>query len=581
LFQFPKPLKRGDTIAVTTPPSGVEVHFHEIIKKAVQNIEMMGFKIIVGEAVWTQKKARSDTKEKRAKEFMHFILDDNVDVIMPPWGGSFLMEILPLLDWEKLKNTKPKWIMGYSDISTLLFAYTLNTLHASAHDTNFFELSFDKVDATTAKWPDVLGLHEGQSIKQVSSENYQSSWDNVLKNPGIGFDLDSPTKWKTFGEKSLSFSGRLIGGCLNTISIIAGTKYTPFEHFRLNAEEGLVWYLEWTGLNARQVRRELWKLDELGWFENTNGVIIGRPSNSSPLKDFTYVDAIQETFEPLNIPLIYDADIGHVPPLITLTNGAYAEVRLCGAVVGGRLQSIGKDKIEDDFKMLNYLWLDDKSPILNQIPNSFKSAVILLHPFIQMPEGWTEIQKGKNPYKHIYPSDEEMLNLAHPVSWGTILQKSGLVSLEELAIALKTSIGALKRKYSRDDLAEKLNSSLNADLYYPPEDYTPVFLIKDLLKVLSSKGAVTLYFSEPIGDTSGSLQINNITPLDICKLSGPELIMTDENMDYAFMSVYDSFITLFLAKDENLQEIVELMNWETIICDNQTYISWYFSIRSI
>jgi len=331
LFQFPKPLTKGDTIAVTAPSSGVEVQMHGVLKKALQNVEKMGFKVIFGETVWTEKKARSDTKEKRAGEFMHFILDDNVDVIMAPWGGSFLMEILPLLDWKKLKNAKPKWIMGYSDISTLLFAYTLNTLHASAHGTNFFEQSFENVDTTTAKWSDVLGLHEGQSIKQVSSENYQSSWDNVLKNPGIGFDLDSPTEWKTFGEKSLSFSGRPIGGCLNTISIIAGTKYTPFEHFRLNAKEGLVWYLEWTGLNARQVQRELWKLNELGWFKNTNGVIIGRPSNSSPLKDFTYVDALQEIFQPLNIPVIYDADIGHVPPQITLINGAYAEVRLCSS----------------------------------------------------------------------------------------------------------------------------------------------------------------------------------------------------------------------------------------------------------
>ena len=48
------------------------------------------------------------------------------------------------------------------------------------------------------------------------------------------------------------------------------------------------------------------------------------------MNDFTYIDTIQETFEPLNIPVIYDADIGHVPPQITLINGAYAEVKLRG-----------------------------------------------------------------------------------------------------------------------------------------------------------------------------------------------------------------------------------------------------------
>ncbi|GMB75753.1 hypothetical protein BCER1_21540 [Bacillus cereus] len=38
--------------------------------------------------------------------------------------------------------------------------------------------------------------------------------------------------------------------------------------------------------------------------------------------------------------------------------------------------------------MLDYIWLDDKSPILEQLPRNFKSAAILLHPFIQMPLEW-------------------------------------------------------------------------------------------------------------------------------------------------------------------------------------------------
>ncbi len=40
------------------------------------------------------------------------------------------------------------------------------------------------------------------------------------------------------------------------------------------------------------------------------------------------------------------------------------------------------------FILLDYIWLDDKSPILVQLPSNFKSAAILLHPFVQMPLGW-------------------------------------------------------------------------------------------------------------------------------------------------------------------------------------------------
>ncbi|QXG63008.1 DUF2711 domain-containing protein, partial [Bacillus spizizenii] len=54
-----------------------------------------------------------------------------------------------------------------------------------------------------------------------------------------------------------------------------------------------------------------------------------------------------------------------------------------------------------------------------------------------------------------------------------------------------------------------------------------------------------------------------------------ELILTDKKMDFVFMSVYDSFINVFLAKGENVNELVQRMGWEAMICDESTYISWY------
>ncbi|MGM1513212.1 DUF2711 family protein [Bacillus cereus group sp. BceL212] len=224
--------------------------------------------------------------------------------------------------------------------------------------------------------------------------------------------------------------------------------------------------------------------------------------------------------------------------------------------------------------MLDYIWLNDKIPILNQLPNNFKSAAILTHPFVQMPLGW-EQTKRKNPHQHIYPSDEEILKLGIPIKWDKMINNCGLTNHKELAIALKTSIGALRKKYAKEDLADKLNSKFKPDLYYPAEDSTSVFLISDILKILGSKRANHLYFSAPVIEDAGVLKINDITSLEICDLSPNELILTDENMDFAFMSVYDSFITLFLAKNENINDIVQLMNLEAIICDEKTYINWY------
>ncbi|WP_142314654.1 DUF2711 family protein [Bacillus cereus] len=216
--------------------------------------------------------------------------------------------------------------------------------------------------------------------------------------------------------------------------------------------------------------------------------------------------------------------------------------------------------------LLDYIWLDDKSPILEQLPSTFKSAAILLHPFVQMPLGW-EKSVRKRPYEHIYPSAEEIIHNGKSVSWKEMMSYSGLHSYAELAMAMLTSIGAYTEEYKREDLAKKLYSNLKKDLYYPTEDYTSIFLLHKLLKLLGSKGAKNLYFSEPILDTNGLLEVNNTTPLDIWDIS---------NNEYAFMSIFDSFTTLLLAKEENIEYIVHSMNVEAVICDKKTMIDWYF-----
>ncbi len=45
--------------------------------------------------------------------------------------------------------------------------------------------------------------------------------------------------------------------------------------------------------------------------------------------------------------------------------------------------------------MLDYIWLDDESPILQQVPVEYSSAAIIFSPFIQMPEGWEKAKRRR------------------------------------------------------------------------------------------------------------------------------------------------------------------------------------------
>lgn len=81
---------------------------------------------------------------------------NHINIIIPPWGGELLIEILDKIDFEQIKN---KWVVGYSDISALLLAITLKTGIATAHGTNLVDLRGEYSDDTTAMWQAVLSTN--------------------------------------------------------------------------------------------------------------------------------------------------------------------------------------------------------------------------------------------------------------------------------------------------------------------------------------------------------------------------------------------------------------------------------------
>jgi muramoyltetrapeptide carboxypeptidase LdcA involved in peptidoglycan recycling len=54
--------------------------------------------------------------------------------------------------------------------------------------------------------------------------------------------------------------------------------------------------------------------------------ILTRDSHYKDTHDFTLTDALKSGLGGLHIPVIYDTDIGHVPPQIQIINGAYGKV---------------------------------------------------------------------------------------------------------------------------------------------------------------------------------------------------------------------------------------------------------------
>lgn len=50
------------------------------------------------------------------------------------------------------------------------------------------------------------------------------------------------------------------------------------------------------------------------------------PPGGQEVEGFTVLDSMERIKELTGLPVIYDADLGHVPPQITFVNGAHGQV---------------------------------------------------------------------------------------------------------------------------------------------------------------------------------------------------------------------------------------------------------------
>lgn len=330
-LKYPRPLRNGDTIAVTAPSSGVPAMWHPRLDLAIAHLEASGFKVVEGRCLRTQFKDASAPPKERAAEWMAFMRDPTIAAVMPPWGGERASDLLRLLDFESLQPCTPKWHLGFSDLSTLHLPLTLISGWASAHGANLMQRVPTQVDALTNATLAVLTTPHGSSVRQNASERFETHGPDIGQHPDAPFALTEPTRWKQLNGSTapVGFRGRLIGGCLDTIAWLAGGRFGDVPGFvRRHRDEGTILYLENAEMHPPGLLRALLALRHLGWFDELAGVLIGRsagPSPSAPDR-LSYTDALTAALADLRCPVLFDVDIGHLPPQLTLINGALAEV---------------------------------------------------------------------------------------------------------------------------------------------------------------------------------------------------------------------------------------------------------------
>jgi len=322
---YPEFIKEKDTIGVTAPAKGITKSAKvKRLDFAIKNFENKGFKIIETPNVRKGDESRSSDTKTQAKELESLFLNPKVKMIFCATGGEFLLEVLPEIDFSILQNN-PKWLQGYSNPTLLLYVLTTNYDIASIYGTNFATFGMTPWHKSLT---DNLEILKGNILRQTSFSKYES----VFTKYTIGNEpylLDKKIKWENLNnENKVEFKGRIIGGCIEDLRDILGTPYDKTKEFiEKYKEDGIIWYFDNYALINEDIERVLFKFKICGWFKYTKGIIFGRNFNETSYCDISFKDALTNSLEELNIPVIIYADIGHVSPRMTIINGAIAQVK--------------------------------------------------------------------------------------------------------------------------------------------------------------------------------------------------------------------------------------------------------------
>jgi muramoyltetrapeptide carboxypeptidase len=300
----PPCLKKGDRVVVVAPSE--PINSWRCFRRGVRALEGLGFKVEFGKYIKSIFQIyKAGQPEKRAEDINLAFANPEIKGIFMATGGYSATEILPLLDYDLIKNN-PKLIMGFSNgtvISNAIFAKTgLVTFYGFCIEYFFIRKNPYTIDS----FLNVVSLGE--------------------------LDFNQRTKWKNL--RSGKIAGKLIGGNLRSFIKLIGTSYLPdLTDSILFLEEHDDW--------SQDVEADLMQIYQAGFFNENKvqGVVFGKfynvdigsgdfeYKNAKKPRGFTLYNIFKEKI-PKHTPILANVDFGSITSLATIPIGIEAEIFL-------------------------------------------------------------------------------------------------------------------------------------------------------------------------------------------------------------------------------------------------------------
>ncbi|OCK49602.1 LD-carboxypeptidase [Chryseobacterium sp. CBo1] len=304
---FPKPLKKGDKIAIISPAGSVEP---TQLEKGIEMIKSKGYEPVLGKNLYTKFSNGynyAGTETERLKDMNWALNDNEISAVWASRGGYGCQHLLESLNLKEFSKN-PKWYIGYSD-NTVIQSYLLKKGFASIH---------------------------GQTIKTssfgVTEESYDLLFD-ILKGKKLKYSLKSHQL-----NKQGIIEGELIGGNLALVYALLGTKYS-FDF------KDKILFIEDIGENFYALDRMIMSLELAGVFTKIKGLIVGGMTNMGDEKENKQYE---ESFDEFAYKLISDRISKYnFPVVFGFPNGHIKDNR--PLIIGSKIKMKVEDKIKIEF----------------------------------------------------------------------------------------------------------------------------------------------------------------------------------------------------------------------------------------
>jgi muramoyltetrapeptide carboxypeptidase len=276
MIKIPPYLKKGDTIGITCPAGYMA---REKAQTCIDTLQQWGYQVMVGKTLGSDSANYfSGTDEERMNELQAMLDDDSIHAILCGRGGYGVGRIIDGLDFKKFKR-KPKWVIGYSDI-TVLHSHIFSTCKiASIHA------------------PMASAFNDGGAANE-----YVLSLKKMLSGKRNSYTCASQLH-----NKPGTAMGELVGGNLSLLAHLTGT---PSD---VNTKNKLL-FIEDVGEYIYSADRMLYQLKRSGKLADLAGLIVGVFTD---MKDTdrpfgkTIDDAISDIVKEYNYPVCYYFPVSH------------------------------------------------------------------------------------------------------------------------------------------------------------------------------------------------------------------------------------------------------------------------------